>query len=341
MARGRGCRSGAGWLVQIDPQNMIIFPRAPLLCHRTCPAMAHPACSIPDCAKGGTERCARCKTARYCSAACQRAHWATHKPDCARIAAAAAAAASAAGGGGAGGSGSGAEESAAASAASAAAAPLPRQVYTGMDNRTEDYRCGLPAYGTLAPRPATGNFTCLCLGCSSVVYCCTDHLEEHWPAHSEACYLAICARLRSGDVHKNDAGGLLVVQRRLRRLTKAHCALDERNVGVYMSILGLFYRRLWRLDEAEPLLRECLAGRRTVFGGRHQATLASLSSLAGLLKDQGNLSEAELLMREDQAASWETLGPGPRHTLQHEQPGAAAEAAGQAGQGRAAVSEVT
>ena len=137
--------------------------------------MAQPACSIPDCAKEGTERCARCKTARYCSAACQRAHWATHKPDCARIAAAAAAAACAAGGGGDGG-GSGAEEIA---AAAAAVAPPPRQVYTGMDIRTEDYRCGLPSGGTLSPRPATGNFTCICSGCSSLVYCCPDHLEEH------------------------------------------------------------------------------------------------------------------------------------------------------------------
>ncbi len=27
-------------------------------------------------------RCSRCKTASYCGAACQRAHWATHKPLC-------------------------------------------------------------------------------------------------------------------------------------------------------------------------------------------------------------------------------------------------------------------
>jgi hypothetical protein len=146
------------------------------------------------------------------------------------------------------------------------------------------------------------------------MYCCPDHLEEHWPAHSEACYEAIRARVRSGDVHKDDAGGLLVVQRRLRKLTRVHGALDERTLDC-MSTLGQFYSRLGRRGEAEPLLRECLAGRRTVFGGRHHATLASMYSLAQLLRSQGKLSEAEPLMREDLAASRETLGPKHPDTL--------------------------
>ncbi len=31
---------------------------------------------------GSMHVCAGCRTARYCGAACQRAHWAAHKPVC-------------------------------------------------------------------------------------------------------------------------------------------------------------------------------------------------------------------------------------------------------------------
>ena len=34
------------------------------------------------CGEAGTVRCSRCKTARYCSASCQQAHWKVHKPSC-------------------------------------------------------------------------------------------------------------------------------------------------------------------------------------------------------------------------------------------------------------------
>ena len=30
----------------------------------------------------GLKKCGRCKEARYCSAECQKEHWATHKKDC-------------------------------------------------------------------------------------------------------------------------------------------------------------------------------------------------------------------------------------------------------------------
>jgi hypothetical protein len=172
---------------------------------------------------------------------------------------------------------------AAAVGAAAAAAPPLRQVYTGMDIRTEDYRCGLPSCGTLASRTATGNPTCFCSGCSSIVYCCPDHLEEHWPAHSEACFQAICARVCSGDVHKDDTGGLLVVERRLRKLTRVHGALDERTLDC-MQTLGDFYRELGRLSEAELLLRECLAGTRSALCARGRVDRAGGADGAGAPK---------------------------------------------------------
>ena len=53
-----------------------------------------------------------------------------------------------------------------------------------------------------------------------------------------------------------------------------------------------------RLDEAVPLLREALAGRREVLGLHHADTLYSATQLALLLQDQGKISEAEPLLRE-------------------------------------------
>ena len=35
---------------------------------------------------GASMQCSRCKSARYCGAECQRAHWKAHKPDCKKIA---------------------------------------------------------------------------------------------------------------------------------------------------------------------------------------------------------------------------------------------------------------
>jgi ankyrin repeat protein len=41
-------------------------------------------CYDPDCVKTGLKRCTACECARYCSEACQYAHWKIHKADCKR-----------------------------------------------------------------------------------------------------------------------------------------------------------------------------------------------------------------------------------------------------------------
>ena len=51
------------------------------------------------------------------------------------------------------------------------------------------------------------------------------------------------------------------------------------------------------VGEAEPLMREALAGRRSKLGDGHPETLMAMNNLAELLQKQGKLGEAEPLMR--------------------------------------------
>merc|ERR1712054_715116 len=62
------------------------------------------------------------------------------------------------------------------------------------------------------------------------------------------------------------------------------------------NLAGLLEER-GRLDEAEPLYQEALAGRREKLGDKHPDTLLSINNLAALLKAQGRLDEAERLDR--------------------------------------------
>ena len=68
-------------------------------------------------------------------------------------------------------------------------------------------------------------------------------------------------------------------------------------------------------SQAEPLLREALAGQREVLGNAHPATLASMSSLAIMLNADGKRSEAEPLWRDVLRCRRETLGDAHPDTL--------------------------
>eukprot|EP00913_Durusdinium_trenchii_P024212 g22732.t1 len=61
--------------------------------------------------------------------------------------------------------------------------------------------------------------------------------------------------------------------------------------------LGRVLKKQKKLDTAEPLLRQALAGQEAQLGAEDEATLASVDELASLLEDQGKLEEAELLLR--------------------------------------------
>ena len=70
------------------------------------------------------------------------------------------------------------------------------------------------------------------------------------------------------------------------------------------------------MEEAAPLFREALNGRRRILGDDHPNTLTSINNMAVLLEAQGKLKEAAPLHREVVDRSLRTLGDDhPRRSL--------------------------
>ena len=65
-------------------------------------------------------------------------------------------------------------------------------------------------------------------------------------------------------------------------------------INNYASLL----HKQGKLDDAEPLFREALDGRRATLGDRHPSTLTSINNYAQLLRNQGKLDDAQPLFRE-------------------------------------------
>ena len=85
--------------------------------------------------------------------------------------------------------------------------------------------------------------------------------------------------------------------------TTANAALaavpqEERATGVLINQVALLLKQQGKLDEAEPLYREALQGKRAKLGNDHPSTLNSINNLGMLLQAQGTLDEAEPLFRE-------------------------------------------
>ena len=73
-------------------------------------------------------------------------------------------------------------------------------------------------------------------------------------------------------------------------------------MGVLLGMMG-------KLEEAMPLLKEALQGRRETQGDRHPDTLASISSMAHQLsREEGKLDEAVSYLEEAVKGYKETLG---------------------------------
>ncbi|XRB16584.1 EF-hand domain-containing protein [Pseudoscourfieldia marina] len=74
-------------------------------------------------------------------------------------------------------------------------------------------------------------------------------------------------------------------------------------------------RQQGKYDDAEPLHREALDGRRRELGDAHPDTLMSINNLALLLDDQGKYADAESLYREALDGSRRDLGDADPRTL--------------------------
>ncbi|MGW4961875.1 tetratricopeptide repeat protein, partial [Nonomuraea sp. NPDC004186] len=87
------------------------------------------------------------------------------------------------------------------------------------------------------------------------------------------------------------------------------------NLASAMNNAGVNQWNIGHLDQAEVEIRIAFDMRRQVFGADHNATLASRSNLATLLRSLGRLEEAEVEMRAVLDASRRVLGEDHPDTL--------------------------
>jgi eukaryotic-like serine/threonine-protein kinase len=83
-----------------------------------------------------------------------------------------------------------------------------------------------------------------------------------------------------------------------------------------MGVMGDVYRNLGLYPQAESLLRRALASQTKLLGDKNEDTLKSMSSLAGLLREESRTAEAEKLSRQTLDLRRSTLGPEARGTVE-------------------------
>ena len=91
-----------------------------------------------------------------------------------------------------------------------------------------------------------------------------------------------------------------------RRLLEGHANAD---LAYTLNSFGTLLWNRGRSGEAEPLLREALAVRRTVYGEVHPEVSTSLNNLASLLVERGDAAQARPLYEEDLALRRQLYGP--------------------------------
>src|SRR5471030_2344871 len=85
-----------------------------------------------------------------------------------------------------------------------------------------------------------------------------------------------------------------------------------------MHTMGVVYRNMGLLGQAQPLLERALEIRRRVLGSEHRDTLRSITELAWLYRNQARLEEAERLLRAELEVLGRTLGPDDIETFRSE-----------------------
>ncbi|MEQ8766680.1 MAG: tetratricopeptide repeat protein, partial [Planctomycetota bacterium] len=103
-------------------------------------------------------------------------------------------------------------------------------------------------------------------------------------------------------------------------LVEAHAKLarggmDTRRAITATNNLGTLNVRLNRLDEAERLYRQSLAGLRRTFGDWHPNTISNVENIAGLLSRRQQTEEAKVLMAEVLERRRLLFGDGDLQTL--------------------------
>lgn len=113
-----------------------------------------------------------------------------------------------------------------------------------------------------------------------------------------------------GDKTAGPADSLRVVTLLDRGVQNAKALSTEPAVQVELyQTLGSIYQKLGKFDQADPLLRSALEGRRAVAGQDSPAVAGSLIALGLLRLDQGRPAEAERLIRQGLAIDSRRLRP--------------------------------
>ncbi|KAL3429076.1 hypothetical protein BDV09DRAFT_203329 [Aspergillus tetrazonus] len=90
---------------------------------------------------------------------------------------------------------------------------------------------------------------------------------------------------------------------------------DRFNIFKAFHGLGNLYLYQGKLEEAEEMYQQALAGKEKVLGPNHISTLDTTNSLGLLCFDQGKLKEAEEMYQQALAGKEKALGPGHTSTL--------------------------
>jgi tetratricopeptide (TPR) repeat protein len=90
---------------------------------------------------------------------------------------------------------------------------------------------------------------------------------------------------------------------------------DQEATWQTMNDVGEVYKKLYRFDRAEELLKAALAAKRAKWGNDNRSTQRSVNNLAGVYRELERFDEAEPLMREAYEARRRLLGPDDSDTL--------------------------
>jgi tetratricopeptide (TPR) repeat protein len=295
-------------------------------------AVDGPKCANDGCTKKGLHMCARCKSVKYCSAACQKVHWKQggHKQECTPSAAKASCPSSAV-----------LATSKPSKAAVAGAGTVhgseaevciiclqsdPPPIQSGCACRGDaglahvECRAMAAAHRTANSNTYNGWRECstckqdftgaMQVGLAEAWWSTTQRLREE-----DDEWLAAAENLATAHSAEGQHSKAEVLYRKVLRIERRVLGPEHQNTlstaGQVMAQLG----NQRKFAEAENIGREVLAVGRRVMGLEHPATLSTAMNLASALDEQGKHAEAERMYREVLEIQRRVLGPEHQYTL--------------------------